>query len=192
MTNPFQQFSAWFEVAKNHPAISEPTAMTLATATKAGVPSARMVLLKAFDERGFVFYTNLESRKGGELAENPNVALIFYWMPLKRQIRVEGRVEKVSDEEADAYFARRPLQSKLGAWASAQSRPLDSNATLMKDVALYGAKYLGQDVPRPPHWSGFRVIPHRIEFWEEVQFRLHEREVYVCEGEGWTTQRLYP
>lgn len=192
MQQPFKQFSEWFEQAKNTPAIKDTTAMCLATATPDGVPSARMVLLKDFDEQGFVFYTNLESRKGGELAANPQAALVFYWAPLDKQIRIEGALKPVSDAEADAYFASRPRQSQIGAWASHQSRPLDSTATLVKDVALLNAKYVGRDVPRPPHWSGFRLVPHRIEFWQQGEFRLHEREVYELSQQGWESRRLYP
>ncbi len=192
MQQPFKQFGEWLAVAKEHTLIKEPTAMTLATATPSGIPSARIVLLKDFDENGFVFYTNLESRKSAEIKENPNAALVFYWMPLTRQIRVEGLLEAVTDAEADAYFATRARQSQLGAWASKQSHPLDSKATLMAAVAALNVKYLGRDVPRPPHWSGWRLKPKRIEFWQEAEFRLHDREVYERSEQGWTSGKLYP
>ena len=166
--------------------------MALATSTPTGLPSVRMVLLKNVDERGFVFYTNLESRKSGEIKQNPHVALCFYWMALKRSVRIEGRVEEVSKEEADTYFASRPRDSQLGAWASKQSREMSSKAELVKDVALYAAKFLGRDVPRPPFWSGWRVVPHRIEFWEDGAFRIHERDVFIKEGDNWKRITLYP
>lgn len=190
--DPTARFQEWLEKAKATPAIAEPTAMCLATATAAGTPSARMVLLKEADARGFVFYTNLESRKGGELAENPRVALVFYWQPLDRQVRVEGKATPVSPEEADAYFASRPRESRIGAWASKQSRPLSGMMELMKRVAEYTAKHALGEVPRPPYWSGFRVVPERIEFWQAGAFRLHEREVYIREGEAWRVEKLYP
>ena len=192
MQQPFKQFGEWLDVAKEHAAIKEPTAMTLATATASGIPSARIVLLKDFDENGFVFYTNLESRKSSEIIENSNAALVFYWMPLTRQIRVEGILEPVTDAEADAYFATRARQSQLGAWASKQSRPLDSRTTLMAAVAALSVKYLGRDVPRPPHWSGWRLKPKRIEFWQEAEFRLHDREVFELTADGWASGKLYP
>lgn len=192
MKQPFQQFAEWFQLAKNTKAIADATAMTLATVGEGNQPSARMVLLKGFDERGFVFYTNLESRKSSEIKQNPKAALCFYWAPLDKQIRIEGTLELVSDEEADEYFATRPRQSQIGAWASKQSRPLESKAILIKDVALLNAKYVGRDVPRPPHWSGWRLKPNKIEFWQQVEYRLHDREVFELTGTGWEPQKLYP
>jgi len=191
MQQPYTQFTQWFEEAKNHPHIDEPTAMALATCFD-NMPSCRIVLLKAHDDRGFVFYTNFESRKGCELAANPHAALTFYWMPMKRQIRIEGGVEKVSDTEADAYFLSRPRESRIGAWASAQSRPLAHREEFTDAIAEYTARFEGKDVPRPPHWSGFRVIPHRIEFWQEVEFRLHDREVYTIISKEWVKTLIYP
>ncbi len=194
--DPFDLFAAWFSEAER----SEPNdhnAMTLATATAEGVPSARMVLLKGVDgagapSRGFVFYTNLESRKGGELLDNPNAALCFHWKSLRRQIRIEGGVCQVDDAEADAYYHSRPRGSQIGAWASAQSRPLQARGDLIKQVAKVTARYPLGEIPRPPHWSGFRLVPRRIEFWRDRQFRLHDRLVYAAEGTGWRTERLYP
>ncbi len=172
--------------------LKEPMAMTLATADAEGRPSARTVLLRGVDERGFVFYTNLESRKGRQLAANAQAALCFHWDPLARQVHVEGAVERVSDAEADAYWATRPRDSQIGAWASQQSRPLDGRLTLMARVAQYAAKFAIGPVPRPPHWSGFRVKPRRIEFWTSRPFRLHDREVYEQTEQGWVLSRLYP
>lgn len=192
MKQPFLQFSEWFEVAKQTPAIAEPTAMTLATVAASGQPSARIVLLKTFDERGFVFYTNFESRKGHEITHNPKVALCFYWMPMKRQVRVEGIIVRVSDAEADAYFASRPRGSQIGAWSSEQSAPLANRADFMAAIAANEKKFEGSEVPRPPHWGGFRVVPQVIEFWQEGKFRLHERELYKRDGQGWTMEMLYP
>lgn len=194
--DPFDLFAAWFAEAEQ----SEPNdhnAMTLATATGDGVPSARMVLLKGTDgpdtaARGFVFYTNLESRKGEELRANPNAALCFHWKSLRRQIRIEGAVQAVSDAEADAYFHSRPRGSQIGAWASAQSRPLGSRAELIKAVAKVTARYPLGEIPRPPHWSGFRLVPRRMEFWRNRQFRLHDRLVYSVDGSRWRTERLFP
>ncbi len=194
--DPFDLFAAWFaEAEKSEP--NDANAMTLATATADGVPSARMVLLKGVDgpgssARGFVFYTNLESRKGGELLANANAALCFHWKSLRRQVRVEGVAEPVSDAEADAYFHSRPRGSQIGAWASAQSRPLSGRAELIKAVAKVTARHPIGEIPRPPHWSGFRLLPRRIEFWRDRQFRLHDRLVYSAEGSAWRTERLYP
>lgn len=188
---PFALFGEWFAAA----AASEPdnaNAMTLATATKEGAPSARIVLLKDWDERGFVFYTNLGSRKGTELARNPHAALLFYWKSLSRQIRIEGAVAAVSGTEADEYYASRPRLSRIGAWASEQSRPLGARADLEARVAEFEARYPGEAVPRPPFWSGFRLTPAQFEFWEERPFRLHERRTFVRAGEGWRTGLLYP
>ena len=166
--------------------------MTLATVDAEGRPSARMVLLKDVDEKGFVFYTNLASRKADDLGVNLNAALCFYWKTLAKQVRVEGAVAPVSDVEADEYFASRAKLSQLGAWASKQSQPLEGRMALEKRVARYTAKFNIGTVPRPEFWSGFRIAPIRIEFWKEEAFRLHDRTVYLRDGEGWTTEKLYP
>jgi len=189
--NPFEQFNEWFKAAaETEP--NEPNAMALATVGADGTPSARMVLLKGADDRGFVFYTNYESRKGRQLLAHPQAALCFHWKSSKRQVRIEGTVEQVIPDEADAYFATRPRTSQIGAWASEQSRPLTGRFELEKRIAQYTAKFGIGAVPRPPHWSGFRLIPRLIEFWEDRPFRLHDRLVYHREGNGWRTERLYP
>lgn len=172
--------------------IEDHNAMTLSTVDGEGQPSSRVVLLKSFDDDGFVFYTNLESRKGREIAGNPKVSLSFFWRRLRRQVLILGRCEPVSAEEADAYFASRPRTSRLGAWASKQSRPLRSRAHLLKEVAKYEAKFFGGEIPRPPHWSGFRVVPHYFEFWVAGTFRLHDRRVFEKTEGGWRTLRLNP
>lgn len=173
--------------------IPEPTAMVLATADAHGKPSARVVLLKAFDSWGFVFYTNLESRKGHDLHENPQAALCFFWQPLGYQVRVEGRVELVTEAEADEYFSSRARGSQIGAWASLQSRHLESRQELLARVAEYEKRFAGAPVPRPEHWSGFRLIPSRIEFWTAGEFRLHDRLIFESDDNGgWTEERIFP
>ena len=190
-TDPILLFKRWLEEAKaSEP--NDPTAMTLATADASGRPSARMVLLKDADSAGFVFYTNLESRKGGDLRANPQAALLFHWKSLRRQVRIEGEVGAVASAEADAYFATRPRGSQIGAWASDQSRPLESRFHLERRVAEATAKHLVGSIPRPPHWSGFRVAPEVLEFWQDKPFRLHERLVYRRAADGWATTRLFP
>jgi pyridoxamine 5'-phosphate oxidase len=188
---PMALFRAWFAEAESKEP-SEPTAVALATVDAAGRPSLRMVLLKGADEGGFVFYTNRESRKGSDLAATGEAALCFHWKSLKRQVRVEGRAETVTDAEADAYFATRDRGSQIGAWASLQSRPLAGKMELMGRVAHFAAKFGVSRVPRPPHWTGFRVRPRRIEFWQDGRFRLHDRLVYERAETGWRTAWLYP
>lgn len=192
--NPFELFSEWLEEAKEKE-LNDPNALALATSGADGQPSVRMVLLKDHDEAGFVFYTNLESNKGRALAENPKAAMLFHWKSLRRQVRIEGAVDPVSAEEADAYFASRPRGSQIGAWASEQSRPLEGRFKLEKQVAAYTAKFGVSTIPRPDHWSGFRLVPNRIEFWKDGAFRLHDRHVFTRESvteTSWTVQRLYP
>lgn len=192
---PFRRFGELLEQAKNHGGIGEPTAMALATAGADGRPSARMVLLKGYDERGFVFYTNLESRKAQQLAENAFAALCFHWQPMEVQVRVEGAVQPVSALEADAYYASRARGSRIGAWASRQSAQLDAYATLEERVREFEEKFGEGDIPRPPFWSGYRVVPDRIELWFGRPSRLHQRELYVrVDGEPprWTRELLYP
>ena len=190
--DPFARFAEWMAEAWTHEP-ADANAMTLATATPDGVPSARIVLLKDADARGFVFYTNKLSRKGEELAANTRAALLFHWKPLGRQLRIEGWVEHVTDAEADAYYATRPRISRLGAWASDQSRVLPERALLERRLAEYEAKYPGEAVPRPPYWSGYRVIPERFEFWQNMPFRLHDRSTYPRSADGgWLAGKLFP
>ena len=188
---PYALFSQWLDDAgKSEP--NDPNAVALATVDTDGLPDVRMVLLKGFDEQGFVFYTNYESAKGQEILSTMKAALCFHWKSLRRQVRVRGLVEIVSDPEADAYFASRPRGSRIGAWASAQSRPLESRFALEKSVAEYTARYAIGEIPRPSHWSGFRIKPVAIEFWHDRPFRLHDRVRFEAEHDGWKKTRLYP
>ncbi|MGH7039762.1 MAG: pyridoxamine 5'-phosphate oxidase [Stellaceae bacterium] len=187
---PLAPFRRWY--AKAFASEEDASAMALATTTRDGSPALRFVLLKGCDERGFVFYTNLESRKAEELSANPRAALCFFWKSLRRQVRVEGAVAPVAAAEADAYFATRSRESQLGAWASAQSRPLPDRATLEEAAAASARRFAGHEVIRPPFWSGFRVVPERVEFWQERPARLHDRWLYLREGGSWRRRRLYP
>ena len=189
--DPIEQFREWFDEAISAN-LHEPNAMTLATATRAGRPSARIVLLKGFDERGFVFYTNYEGRKGRELEENPCCALVFYWGELERQVRIEGRAARVPGEESDAYYQSRPRGSRLGAWVSKQSRPVGGREALEGRLRELEREYEGREVPRPPFWGGYRVEPGEMEFWQGRENRLHDRLVYRRSDEGWEIERLQP
>ena len=191
-SEPFALFAEWLSDAeKSEP--NDPNAMALATVDGDGLPDVRMVLLKGFDARGFVFYTNFGSAKGQEILGTMKAALCFHWKSLRRQVRVRGPVETVTDAEADEYYASRPRGSRIGAWASKQSRPLESRFALEKAVAEYTARHAVGDIPRPPHWSGFRIRPRQIEFWHDRPFRLHDRVVFTPDGGGgWDKARLYP
>jgi pyridoxamine 5'-phosphate oxidase len=192
--DPFDSFAAWFaEAEQSEP--NDPNAMAVASVGADGMPSVRMVLLKGWDRDGFVFYTNLESRKGVQLQAHPKAALLFHWKSLRRQVRIEGMVEPTTAQEADDYFATRPRGSQIGAWASQQSRPLESRFALEKQVAVYGAKFALGKVPRPPYWSGFRVRPVLFEFWRDMPFRLHDRTVFTRTAPaaaGWKSEKFYP
>ena len=192
--SPFSLFDAWFAEARRHE-LNDPEGVALATATPDAAPSLRMVLLKGHGPDGFVFYTNSHSRKGGELLANPQAAMLFHWKSLRRQIRIEGRIEQVSDDLADAYFASRARDSQIGAHASDQSAPLPSRGVFLGRIAKTAARYIGRDVPRPPHWTGFRLVPHAFEFWQDRPFRLHERRHFLPDSTapgGWTSTLLYP
>lgn len=188
---PFALFGDWLALARERE-LNDANAVALATADATGLPDCRMVLLKDFDARGFVFYSNAESAKGRQLAENPQAALLFHWKSLRRQVRARGQVEAVTAEEADAYFASRAREARIGAWASDQSRPLPARFALEKRVAEYGLRFGLGEVPRPPHWTGWRLMPEQIEFWRDRPFRLHDRLQFVRAGAGWTCSRLYP
>ena len=194
MTNtssPYSLFADWMADAEKSE-LNDPNAMALATADSQGRPNVRMVLLKGWDERGFTFYTNLESTKGQELAANPHAAICLHWKSLKRQFRAEGSVEAVSNAEADTYFASRPRSSRIGAWASIQSRPMEGRFDLEKRLAEFTAQFGLGEVPRPPHWSGFRLVPQRMEFWQDKPFRLHERRSFSMTPDGWHVETLFP
>ncbi|MDE1900786.1 MAG: pyridoxamine 5'-phosphate oxidase [Alphaproteobacteria bacterium] len=189
--SPWALFTEWYALAqKNEP--SYPDCMMLATVGDDGMPTARAVLMKDYDDKGIVFYTNRESRKGRELAAHGKAGLCFYWKSIQRQVRIEGDIEKTSDAESDAYFATRPRGSQIGAWASQQSRPLDSRATLEARVCDLTARYEGRDVPRPLYWGGYRLVPRYFEFWQERDYRLHDRIAYTRDGATWTIERMYP
>lgn len=191
---PFKKFEEWFNKAIAKAEIVEPTAMCLSTVNKENKPSSRMVLLKKFDEKGFCFYTNLTSRKAQELTQNPNVALCFYWGILGLQVRIEGEIEKVTQKEADEYFASRRRESRIGAWASKQSSEMQDWSEFEDKIKETEEKFLNKDVPRPEFWSGFRVIPNRIEFWQEGDFRIHRREFFILneDKKSWELKKLYP
>ncbi len=189
--SPYDLFNSWFgDASESEP--SDPNAVAVATVSDDGKPSVRMVLLKSVDEQGFVFYTNLGSRKAGHIQANSNIAMCFHWKSLKRQVRIEGAVQPVTDEEADEYFGSRPKMSQIGAWASKQSQKLEGRLELERRIAEYTAKFNIGTVPRPEFWSGFRLVPEMFEFWQDQTFRLHDRLIYERSGDGWTTHRLFP
>ena len=191
--DPFELFGKWYQEAERCKEIADASAVNLATASPSGAPSSRMVLLKGYDPDGFVIFTNLKSRKGRELEENGQAALCFYWAPLARQIRIEGRVSLVSNEEADQYFASRSLKSRIGAWASRQSEPLESRTALLKQVVTQTARFAGKEIFRPAFWSGYRIVPDRMEFWTNGEYRLHDRISYTRDpGGSWQQGLLYP
>ena len=191
--NPFDLFNDWFYEATSQE-VNDPNAVSLATLSKGGIPSVRVVLLKGLPDEKFVFYTNLRSRKAQEIRDHPKVALCFHWKTLQKQVRVEGICEQVSDEEADSYFASRPVGSQIGAWASKQSEILENRSILEEDLEKYALDFKGKPIPRPDYWSGFKVIPHSIEFWKAQPFRLHDRIVYTLDIDqgSWNQKRLYP
>jgi pyridoxamine-phosphate oxidase len=190
-TEPFELFRQWLaDASQSEP--NDPNAFALSTVDSDGMPNVRMVLLKGYDTSGFVFYTNFESTKGREILGSMKAAMCFHWKSLRRQVRIRGTVETVSNEEADEYYASRPRGSRIGAWASKQSRPLESRFALEKAVAEYTAKYAIGDIPRPPYWSGFRIVPVSIEFWHDRPFRLHDRVIFTRAEGGWNKTRLYP
>ena len=190
-TDPFALFGEWLRDAEGAEP-NDPNAMQLATVDAAGLPDVRTVLLKGFDRRGFAFYTNFESAKGRQALEQGVAAACFHWKSLRRQVRLRGAIEKVAGDEADAYYRSRPRGSRIGAWASEQSRPLESRQVLLDRVAALEAEYEGRDIPRPPHWGGIRIVPQQMEFWQDGEFRLHDRVVFVRDGEGWRGQRMNP
>ena len=192
INNPFSHFTDWYHEAIKRK-VHEPTAMVLATSTPQGAPSARVILLKGHDERGFCFFTNFNSRKASELLQNPQASLCFHWDEMQKQVRIEGTTEEVSAQEADDYFATRRRESQIGAWASKQSSPLEHPEALKDRVARYTEQFKDKNhIPRPEYWSGFRLKPHRFEFWENGEFRLHQRTIYVREGDAWSIHTLYP
>lgn len=190
--NPFKLFADWFAEAERHE-LNDPNAMSLATIGDGGLPSLRIVLLKGYDTKGFCFFTNTHSRKGGQLDKSPLAALCFHWKSIRRQVRIEGKVERVSEQEADDYFNSRPRGSQIGAWASLQSTHLDNRHILEKRVKEFEDKFSGVPVPRPPHWSGYRVVPEMIEFWQDMPYRLHDRVIFTKDTKGhWQHERWYP